>query len=62
MAGQKWGTMTDGEKAKYIKMGEKDKLRYQAQLDEREKKGFFMLGDGTKSTDPANAKLFKVKK
>ncbi len=62
MAGAKWATMTDTEKAKYNKLSQQDKLRYQAQLDEREKKGYFMLENGTKSTDPANAKLFKVKK
>ena len=43
-------------------MSEKDKTRYERQLSEREKKGFFTLEDKSKSTDPENAKLFKKKK
>jgi hypothetical protein len=43
-------------------MAEEDKIRYEKQLAEREKKGFFFLEDKTKSTDPQNAKLFKPKK
>ena len=31
-------------------------------MAEREKKGFFLLEDKSKSTDPQNAKLFKPKK
>ena len=62
LAGQKWKEMTADQKAPYEKMAEEDKVRYEKQLAEREKKGFFFLGDKTKSTDPQNAKLFKPKK
>ncbi len=31
-------------------------------MDQREQKGYFILEDGTKSNDPANAKLFKSSK
>ena len=40
-------------------MADDDKVRYEKQCAEREKKGFFLLLDKTKSTDPENAKLFK---
>lgn len=62
LAGQKWGTMSDKDKAPFIKQAENDKSRYERQLAEREKKGFFLLEDKSKSTDPANAKLFKRKR
>lgn len=62
LAGEKWKEMSEKEKAKFEKMAEDDKVRYEKQVAEREKKGFFLLDDKTKSTDPANAKLFKQKK
>ena len=62
MAGQKWAQMSDTDKAPYVQMSEKDKLRFDRQLSERDKKGYFLLEDKSKSTDPANAKLFKKKK
>jgi hypothetical protein len=43
-------------------LAEGDKLRLQKQMAEREKKGYFLLDDKSKSTDPANAKLFKKTK
>jgi hypothetical protein len=52
LAGQKWGTMSDKDKAPYNKQAENDKARYERQLDEREKKGYFLLEDKSKSTDP----------
>ena len=54
--------MSDGEKAVYEKMADADKVRHEKQVAEREKKGFFLLEDKSKSTDPQNAKLFKPKK
>ena len=36
--------------------------RLAKQNAEREKKGYFTLDDGSKSTDPENAKLFKPAK
>jgi hypothetical protein len=62
LAGQKWGSMSDEEKAPFAKQAENDKVRYERQLAEREKKGFFILDDKSKSTDPDNAKLFKSKR
>lgn len=52
--GEKWGEMTDKEKAPYRKVNEEDKLRYAKQLAEIEKKGYFMMPDGSKSTDTQN--------
>ena len=57
-----WAKMSEKEKEPYVKLSEKDKARFERQNAEREKKGFFMLDDNTKSTDPENAKLFKRKK
>ena len=62
LAGQKWGQMTENDKVPYVKLSDGDKARYERQLTEREKKGYFTLDNKTKSTDPANAKLFKKKK
>lgn len=62
LAGQKWKEMSDEEKAVYEKMADADKVRHEKQVAEREKKGFFLLEDKSKSTDPQNAKLFKPKK
>ena len=54
LAGQTWKAMSDGEKAEYEKMADADKVRYEKQVAEREKKGYFILEDKSKSTDPAN--------
>ena len=62
LAGQKWKEMSDGEKAEYDKMADADKVRYEKQVAEREKKGYFILDDKSKSTDLRNAKLFKKAK
>jgi hypothetical protein len=61
-AGQKWATMSDKEKDKFVKLAEADKIRHNNQMVEREKKGYFLLPDKSKSTDEKNAALFKVKK
>lgn len=46
--------MSEMEKAPYEKMNEKDKARMEKQLAELNKKGFFTMPDGSKSTDPQN--------
>lgn len=61
MAGEKWGTMTEKDKAPYEKLHQEDLKRVEKQEAERQKKGFFTLEDKSKSTDPDNAKLFKKK-
>ncbi len=61
MAGQQWLDMKDKDKEEFVALSEIDKKRHAKQVKEREKKGFFTLADKTKSTDPANAKLFKKK-
>ena len=58
-AGLKWKEMSEKEKAPFEKMAQDDKVRYEKQVAEREKKGYFLMSDKTKSTDPENAKLFK---
>ena len=53
--------MSDKEKEPYEAMKAKDVARRDKQMLEREKKGYFTLDDGSKSTDEKNAKLFKKK-
>jgi hypothetical protein len=52
--------MNEKEKAPFEKLAQDDKARVEKQLNELEKKGYFKLDDGTKSTDPVNAHLAKV--
>lgn len=53
--------MTDDEKAPFIEEAKNDKARYQRQLDELKMTGsYFILDDGSKSTDDCNKKLFKA--
>lgn len=46
-----WNAMTPAEKKKYEDMHDKDVKRYEKQLKELEKKGYFMMDDGSKSSD-----------
>lgn len=57
-ASAEWAKLDDKAKEKFTKLAEADKKRYQAQLDDIEKKGFFVMEDGSKSSDHAP----KVKK
>ena len=45
-----------------MKMAEEEKERVARQKEELKKKGYFTLEDGTKTSDPINANLFKTKK
>ena len=49
IAGAKWNTMTDDEKAPYEKMAAEDKIRAQTQKDEYAEKGWYTNKDGTRS-------------
>jgi len=62
LAGPKWSSMGDKERAPYEKMHDTDVARVEKQNAERAKKGYFTLDDGSKSTDEKNAKLFKQSK
>jgi len=62
LAGTKWGTMSEKEKAPFDKQAADDKVRFEKQTKELETKGWFKMEDGTKSTDPANAHLAKKEK
>jgi len=53
MAGDKWKTLSDKEKEPFMKMQATDQARYEKQLAELEKNGYFMQ-DGVKSTDMVN--------
>jgi hypothetical protein len=54
LVGVRWGELSDKEKAPYEKQNEQDKVRQQNQKDEVAKKGYFMMPDGSKSTDTQN--------
>jgi hypothetical protein len=43
-------------------LSDEDRARHDRQVAEREKMGYFMLDDKSKSTDLSNAKLFKKRK
>lgn len=57
--GQAWANMSEKEKAPYEKQAVEDKQRFDAQTAAMASKGYFLLDDGSKSTDPENAKLAK---
>ena len=48
---ERWGALTPKQKKKYEDLAEKDQVRYQNQIDELRSNGYFMMEDGTKSTD-----------
>lgn len=50
-AGEIWNTMKDDEKKKFNDLHDKDVKRQEKQLKELKDKGYFILDDGTKSTD-----------
>jgi hypothetical protein len=58
LAAQKWGTFTDKDKKKYNFMHDQDVKRYEKQLQDLNKNGFFIMDDGTKSNDH----IAKIKK
>ena len=51
---ERWGKMTGAEKKKFIDLNALDKLRHEKQLADLQKNGFFVLADGSKSTDEKN--------
>lgn len=50
-AGKIWNKMSDDEKKPFDKMHEEDVKRYEKQLKELKDKGYFIMADGTKSSD-----------
>lgn len=53
-AGQRWAQMTAEERKPYEELAAQDKLRQEKQKNELKEKGYFVLADGTKSTDEIN--------
>lgn len=51
MASEQWNTMSEKDRKPYHDQHDKDVKRYEQQLDDLNKKGFFMMPDGTKSSD-----------
>lgn len=59
--GELWNKLTPDEKKKYEDKHDKDVLRYKQQIEDLDKKGFFIMDDGSKSSDH-QAKLKKRSK
>jgi len=53
--GKRWGEMDDAKRQKFLELNAKDKVRQDKQLAELKNKGFFVLEDGSKSSDEQNA-------
>ncbi len=50
-AGEIWSDMTDKEKKPYEKLHDQDVQRYEKQMKEMNDNGFFVLEDGSKSSE-----------
>jgi len=46
-----WNKLTSEERKEYEVSHEKDVVRYQRQIKELDKNGFFVMADGSKSSD-----------
>jgi hypothetical protein len=53
-AGKKWNELDEKQRKKYVAMNEEDKQRQAKQLADLKSKGYFVLDDGSKSTDEKN--------
>ena len=51
---KRWSKMTEAQKKKFTDLNAQDKLRHEKQLTDLKKNGFFVLADGSKSTDEKN--------
>jgi hypothetical protein len=54
LVSEKWAAMSDAEKQPYENKNAADKKRHEKQLELLNKKGYFTLEDGSKSTDAQN--------
>ena len=59
--GELWNKLTPEEKKKYEEKHDNDVVRYKQQIEDLDKKGFFIMDDGSKSSDH-QAKLKKRSK
>jgi hypothetical protein len=60
-AGARWNQLSEEGKAPYVEKTNKDKVRFDEQMKMFNSKGYFMLADGTKSTDYEGKQKKKVK-
>ena len=61
LAGQKWSTITEAEKNKYIKMNESDKIRYQKEQVEFDRLGYFTYLSGPNQGSKSSEFLMSAK-
>lgn len=50
-AGQKWASMSEKERQPFVNLSNEDKQRRESQLKEMKEKGFFVMEDGSKSSE-----------
>jgi hypothetical protein len=50
-AGEQWSAMDEKQKLPYFKLSEKDKVRFDKEMADIDKKGYFVNEDGVKSTE-----------
>ena len=62
-AAVQWAHLSEAEKAPFLKLHEQDQKRHDKQVKELEEKGYFLMDDGTKSSDhvPKKKKSRKAK-
>jgi hypothetical protein len=56
MASNDWNELPEKKRAKYFKMNEDDKARFEAQCEEIRENGYFVMDDGTKSSEVVESK------
>ena len=57
--GQLWNGLAGDDKQKYTDMHDRDVTRYQGQMAALDTKGFFIMADGSKSSDHKSTKTKK---
>jgi high mobility group protein B3 len=62
LAGKKWAEMSDAQKKPYISKNLEDKVRQEKQQASLDKRGYFVLEDGSKSTDEKNLPTRRARK
>jgi hypothetical protein len=62
LAGKKWAEMSEAQKKPYVEKNLEDKVRQEKQQASLEKRGYFVLDDGSKSTDDKNLPTRRARK
>lgn len=60
LAGEIWSKLDDSERARYEELAQNDKLRFEKEMDDMVNLGYFIMPDGSKSSD--HQKIVKKKR